>query len=53
MFCYRIHNIHNYIKKIRELGINPLTFSRNYELEKIENFARYKGDEEQCNHQKN
>ena len=43
----------NYIKKIRELGINPLTFSRNYELEKIENFARYKGDEEQCNHQKN
>lgn len=36
----------NYVKKIRELGINPLTFSRNYELEKIENFAKYKGDEE-------
>lgn len=33
----------NYIKKIRELGINPLTFSRHYELEKIENFAKYKG----------
>lgn len=31
----------NYIKKIRELGINPLTYSRNYELEKIENFAKY------------
>lgn len=34
----------NYIKKIRELGINPLTFSRHYELEKIENFAKYKGE---------
>lgn len=32
----------NYIKTIRGLGINPLTFSRHYELEKIENFARYK-----------
>lgn len=36
----------NYIKKIRDLGINPLTFSRHYELEKIENFARYKKTEE-------
>ena len=36
----------NYIKKIRELGINPLTFSRHYELEKIENFAKYKKTEE-------
>lgn len=35
----------NYIKKIRELGINPLTFSRHYELGKIDNFARYKGEE--------
>lgn len=34
----------NYIKKLRELGINPLTFSRHYELEKIENFAKYKGE---------
>lgn len=42
----------NYIDKIRQLGINPLTFSRNYELEKIENFARYKGDAEQCNNKK-
>ena len=31
----------NYIKKIRELGINPLTFNRYYKLEKIENFAKY------------
>lgn len=34
----------NYIGKIRELGINPLTFSRNYDIEKIENFAKYKRD---------
>lgn len=34
----------SYIRRIRVLGINPLTFSRHYELERIENFARYKGD---------
>lgn len=29
----------SHIKKIRSLGINPLTFSKTYEIEKIENFA--------------
>lgn len=29
----------NYIKKIRLLGINPLTFGRKYRLEKLENFS--------------
>lgn len=34
----------NYIKRIRSLGINPLTFDRKFKLEKIENFAKYKGE---------
>lgn len=34
----------NYIKKIRELGINPLTFSRHYDLEEISNFAKYENN---------
>ena len=29
----------SHIKKIRSLGINPLTFSKTYEIEKMENFA--------------
>lgn len=31
----------NYIKKIRQLGINPLTFDKKFGLEKIKNFAKY------------
>lgn len=30
----------NYIKRLRELGINPLTFDRNHNLEKIKNFTK-------------
>lgn len=30
-----------HIDKIRSLGINPLTFSKMYDIEKIENFAKF------------
>lgn len=30
-----------YIKQIRNLGINPLTFDKHFNIEKIENFAKY------------
>ena len=32
----------NYIKKIRSLGINPLTYDKEFKLEKIDNFSNYK-----------
>ena len=34
----------NHIKAIRSLNVNPLTFENTFKLEKIENFARYKGE---------
>ncbi len=34
----------SHIKKIRDLGINPLTFSKKYDVEQIENFAVYKSN---------
>lgn len=33
-----------HIKRIRALGINPLTFKSTYSIEKIENFSLRKGD---------
>lgn len=42
-FCSQDYStFNNYIKKIRSLGINPLTFDKSFKLEKIENFAIYK-----------
>ena len=34
----------NHIKIIRSLNVNPLTFENTFKLEKMENFARYKGE---------
>lgn len=35
----------NHIKIIRSLNVNPLTFENTFKLEKMENFAKYKGVE--------
>lgn len=34
----------NHIKIIRSLNVNPLTFENTFKLEKMENFAKYKGE---------
>lgn len=34
----------SYINQIRKLGINPLTFDEHFTLEKLSNFAKYKGE---------